>query len=342
MTKTEHNLYSLVMMIWRLAFTLCFTLFMGLSVSHAFYDVPETDPQADIINHLRDVGIMQGFADGNFYPSKTVSRAEALSIALRAGGIQVLNFSGETYFQDVDPNVWYAPVISRAVETNVLSDNYENFRPEQAVTKAEFLSFLFRATKAPLNQYANQRDVADDIPNGEWFTPAFAYAKRFQIAHLPTDNLYYPQKRLNRREVAMMSYRQLRLFHGSENTAQVIELEAAIKQFLSLIKENRYEEAEVHIHTLTVLSDKLARTKNDQNSVGARAISESINHLGDSFRAFRYGQNLSAISSLHLALKQAVRAETKSEAMAPFAQDLSKLIHETLVSISEPRFAQAK
>ncbi len=328
------------MMFWRVAFTFCFMILMGVSVSHAFGDIVETDPQYDVFTHLRDIGVMHGFSDGNFYPGKNVSRAEALTIALRTGGFKFGNYNGETYYSDVNPNAWYAPVVSQAYQMGFLSKKNATFRPDEAVNKAEFLTFLFKATKVPLEQYQNNREIALDIPNNEWFAPSFAYAKRFQIAHLPTDKLYRPAKSLTRREVGMMTHRTLRLIHGSESTSQVVELEGAIKQFLALLREERYTEAEAHIHTLNQISDKLVRTKANQDTIAARAISDSIEHLGDSFRAFRYGKNLKAISSLHLALKQAQRAEMKSEAMAPFANDLTILIHQILLSLTQPQLAQ--
>ena len=328
------------MMFWRLALSFVFILFWGLSDTNAYADITTSDPNKHTFEHLRDVGVMHGFGDGNFYPDRFVSRAEALAIAMRLGYIPVGEFSGETYFSDVDPNLWYAPVVSRAAKTGLISTAKGVFRPEQAVSKAEFLAFLFWATDAPLDRYKNARNIATDIPNGEWLTPMFAYAKQFQIAHLPTDNLYHPTKALTRREVAVMTHRQSRLFHGTETTAQIVELQAAIQQFLAFIKESRYEEAEFHLHTLTTLSDQISRTRNNQDSVATRALSQSMSHLTNSFRSFRYGKNLSAISSLHLALKQAQRAEAKSEAIAPFAQDLSKLIHETLASLAGPKLAQ--
>ena len=326
-------------MIWRSLVAFCFLVVLGLNISHAFYDVLETDAHKPVFDHLRDVGVMKGFDDGNFYTEKNVSRAEALTIAMRAGKRLTGNFSGQTYFGDVNPNAWYAPVISQAVATGIVMADKDQFRPDQAVTKAEFLAFLFRSTRAPLQKYNKDREIAADIPNGQWFTEVFAYAKHFQIAHLPPSNFYYPEKFLTRREVAVMTYRQLRLMHGSEATGQVIELQAAISQFVGLIREERYEEAEFHLYNLITLSDKLIRTKNNQDSIAANALSQSMQHLSDSFRAFKYGKNLNAISSLHLALKQAERAGEKSEAMAPFANDLQLLIHQTLSSLTEPKFA---
>ncbi len=322
--------------------TLFFALPLTLtSTTHAFNDLGASDPHYSFLKHLDDVNVMNAYADGNFYPESIVNRAEALTIALRAGGIVIpQDFGGDTYYEDVDPNQWYAPVVARAVDTGILRSNGQFFRPEEAITKSEFLAFLFRATVVDLKPYLASRNIASDIPNESWMTPYFAYAKRFQIAELPSDNLYRPKKALSRREVGLLSYRQLRLFHGGSQTQMVVELQASIKQFLSLVAEGKTEEAEFHVHHIMKLNDKIMRTKNNQDAVAALSISRSMEHLSNSLRKFRYGNNLAAIESLHLALKQAQRAEEKSTAMAPFAKELSQLIGETLISFVEPDFKQ--
>ncbi len=319
-----------------------FCLLIGISSiaffvnTEAFYDVGETDPHLSTFNHLRDVGIMKGSADGNFYPEKLMTRAEALTVALRSGGISIPQYSGEIHFNDVDPNAWYASTVARAVETNVIRPGYTNFRPEQAVSKAEFLTFLFRATLTDLKPHYSSRNVASDIPNDSWMVPYFDYAKRYQIAHLPADDLYRPAKALSKREVALMTYRQLKLFHGNDETKLLVELNAAINQFLELIRNGKNEEAEFQVHRLLQLNEKIARTRNSSDAVAALAISRSMEHLSESFRYFRYGNNLRGIENLHLALKQARRAQEKSVAMEGFAQELANIISESLITYTQP------
>ncbi len=305
----------------------------------AFNDIPDSDINFPVFSHLNDVGIMRADALQNIYPNRGITRAEALTVALRAGNIKIpKSFSGNTYFQDVDPNTWYAQIVARAVDVRILHPSYAHFRPNQTVTKAEFLAFLFRSTRVNLAPFAPVRNVANDIPNDSWMKQNFAYAKKYQIAYLPTDNLYRPSKKLTRREVAVMTYRQLKLFHGGRSASQLMELQAEIQQFLELVKNNQEEEAETHMHNILRINEKLMRTKNSQDAVAALALSRSMEHFTESLRYFRYGKNLKAIENLHLAIKQAKKAEAKSIAMAPFAKDLSEMIGETLMAFAEPNY----
>jgi len=321
----------------RLFLLTCLLGLLGLSqTSLAFTDVSPDDSSYAIFAHLNDVNIMNS-RNGAFQPDLMVTRAEALTVSLRAGGISVpANFDGTMHFADVDPNQWYAPVVNRAVETKVLSVNATNFRPDELVDKAEFLTMLFRASQVNLTPFYSARNVANDIPNDSWMQPYFAYAKRYQIAHLPADGYYLPSKNLTRREVALMTYRQLRVFHGSTETKLLVELQGSIQQFLELIRHGNTAEAEFQVHSIMSLNDKIMRSHNNEDAVAAMSISRSMEHLSDSLRYFKYGKNLRGISELHLALKQAERAETKSVNMAPFANELAQIIGESLQAYTEP------
>lgn len=302
----------------------------------AFTDIPATDPNYSIFTHLDEVNIMHD-RSGAFLPDTNVTRAEALTVALRAGGISIpLDFDGTTNYADVDPNMWYAPAVARAVEIKVLKARTGNFRPNQVVSKAEFLTLLFRATQVDLRPFYGSRNIAQDIPNDSWMMPFFAYAKRYQIAHLPADGYYLPQKTLTRREVALMTYRQLRVFHGSDETKLLVELKGSINQFLELIRHGKTAEAEFEVYNIMQINDKILRTRNSEDAVATLAISRSMEHLSDSLRQFKYGKNLKGISELHLALKQAERAEAKSPAMAPFAKELTQIISESLMAYTQP------
>lgn len=316
--------------------SLLLTSLLAVNPAEAFTDVPATDLNYSIFAHLDEVNVMNA-RGGAFLPEQLMTRAEALTTALRAGGISVpATFDGTTHYADVDPNQWYAPVVARAVEVGVLKARNQSFRPDQVVGKAEFLTMLFRAGQVDLRPFYSARNVSADIPNDSWMMPFFAYAKRYQIAHLPADNYYLPQKALTRREVALMTYRQLRVFHGSDETKLLVELQGSIQQFLELIRNGKTEEAEFQVHNIIELNDRIARTHNNQDAVAALAISRSMGHLSDSLRYFKYGKNLRGIAELHLALKQAERAEQKSVAMAPFAKELASIIGESLLAYTQP------
>ncbi len=299
---------------------------------NAFNDVSEADPQYEIFKHLNEVGVMTSYGDGNFYPEKIITRAEAIAIALRAGQkIPSGEYGGGVTFSDVDPNEWYAPFIYHAANIGAISKKGGAFRPNEAVSKAEFLAFLFRLTRVNFDKYYTRtKNIAKDIPADAWYAPHFAHAKKYQIANLPVDGFYKPNETLTRRRAAMMTYRQLKIFHGDEVSKDFVELNAQISQFLNLLKSGQHEDAELYLQRILELTDSLALTKNDQDAVAMDAISKSMKHFSKSLRAFKFNQNLTAIEQLNLADKQARRASEKSESVAEFSRELIILIDDTL------------
>ncbi len=319
-------------------------IFLPTLSTQAFLDISPNDPQREVFMHLKDIGIMNVFPDGNFLPERQVSRAEALVIALRAGDIAIGESDGITAFEDVDPSAWYGPVIKRAIKINIISTKDKtNFRPQALASKAEFLAFLFRSTQVNFSPYFGRtKNIATDIPEDSWFAPHFAYAKRFQIAHLPPDQLYRPHKTLSRREVALMTFRQRKILYGDTVTKIFVELQAEIEQFITLLRAGKPEMAEMHLQDITELTERLTHVRNNKDAVAASAISRSLNHFADGLRALKFKQNLYALESLHLASKQANRAIEKSENIAPFARELSNLINETLESFTNPQYSRIR
>jgi len=68
----------------------------------------------------KELGIVQGYADGSFHPNQTVNRAEALKILLAASGLSVPASSGSS-FSDVSKAAWYAKYVEFAKASGIVS-----------------------------------------------------------------------------------------------------------------------------------------------------------------------------------------------------------------------------
>jgi uncharacterized protein YkwD len=80
---------------------------------HHFPDVPRTSPHADAINRLAEAGVVGGFADGTFGPTRTVTRAH-LSRFLAEG------FEHRTGTSRPDPStVWFRDIEGHALERTI-------------------------------------------------------------------------------------------------------------------------------------------------------------------------------------------------------------------------------
>jgi len=339
LTKLEQKIHSNQMKnrVKIRIFSAIFAVFL-INSSNAFFDIRADDPDAEIFSHLREIGVMNGFSDGNFYPERALTRAEAVAVALKAGGKIISTPPSPAPFADVDPSAWYASAVAHAVKIGVISKNNQNFRPSAPVSKAEFLAFLFRATKVDFRQYFTRtKNIALDVPPDAWFAPHLAHAKKFQIAHLPADNFYRPNEILTRRRAAVMTFRQLKWFGGTATDRNFLELNAQITQFLEKLRAGKSETAEFHLRRITELTTKIAQTKNDENAVALAAISRSMKHFSQALRAFKFGKTLTALENLHLAERHARRAQNRSTRASGFATDLLTLVEETLTHFTQPQ-----
>ncbi|QKS72389.1 S-layer homology domain-containing protein [Paenalkalicoccus suaedae] len=107
-----------------------------------FIDVtPETQLYANIAA-VAETGIMGGFSDGSFAPAGTLTRAELATILVRA---YQLSGSGNVPFPDVASTHWAYQNIG-IMNANNLVGGYSDgtYRPNIAVTRAEFATFLNR------------------------------------------------------------------------------------------------------------------------------------------------------------------------------------------------------
>jgi hypothetical protein len=301
------------------------------NTTSAFSDVSADDPNRPIYQHLQDVNIMSPLPSGNFSPDTLISKSQALVFALRAGGISIpADFDTTTLPRDIDPNQWYAAAIARAQTLKIISKK-EFFVPNSAVTKAEFLAFTFRAAQIRTYRQWNDKDlIAKDVPADAWFAPDFWYAKKYHIAHTNQENNYVPFDSVNRQQAAIILYRHLRIWHGDESVKLFALLQGEMQTFMTKLKANEEEAAMIHLQEIRKLSRKIATVKNDKNAIAAKHLSKSFDNLVLSLRSFRYGKKLRALEYINLSIKYADKAANKSDTIKPIADEMQKIIAETL------------
>jgi len=108
---------------------------------NSFYDVSNDSPYYEAILKVSQAGIFEG-TSGYFYPDQQLTRAQMAKILVIAFNLQV---GGESTFQDVPKTHWGYSYIA-ALESYGLAfgeDGY--YKPEEPVTRAEFVAFMYRA-----------------------------------------------------------------------------------------------------------------------------------------------------------------------------------------------------
>ena len=132
-----------------------------------FADVYEDDWFAGCVVEAKDAGWMKGYGDGStFGPNDPLTRAQAVVTLARVAGADLSSPYG-----DVSASPYYYEAVEWAKESGVASGDIEDFRPDDAATRAEFSTFLWRMQGEP-----DADALADYEGAAEWAEPALAWA----------------------------------------------------------------------------------------------------------------------------------------------------------------------
>lgn len=133
-----------------------------------FTDLPASQPDYAYIKFLTENNIVNGFADGSFRPDKSISRAEMVTLLVKAQQLSDEIKPGQAGYSDVMPNYWAYKYIAAASNAG-LAKGYADgaFRPEAPVSRAEACAFILRLTSESLPVVAVPGPIKD-VPAGYW------------------------------------------------------------------------------------------------------------------------------------------------------------------------------
>lgn len=120
-------------------------LICSAQAGSVFPDVDDNADYAEAVKVLNNMGIMVGDDQGNFNPSKTITRAEMAAIVCRMLGCTD-GLTNSDVFSDVPINHWANAYIGRASEFGIVS-GYGNgqFGPSDIVTYDQAVTMIVRA-----------------------------------------------------------------------------------------------------------------------------------------------------------------------------------------------------
>jgi hypothetical protein len=151
-----------------------FTMFASAAT---YTDVSSDSEYFNAVTLLSDLGIVTGYTDGTYGPDQTITRAEACALVARmlTGKTDVAEYQGASNFTDVAKSYWGESAIGYCVVNNiVVGDGDGKFRPDDAVTQAEFVTMVTRGlgyetASAPLTypygyiSAAQDNGILDDV-----------------------------------------------------------------------------------------------------------------------------------------------------------------------------------
>lgn len=149
------------------------TVVLDLSAGYCstpFYDVDSGwDWAKPSVEFLRYAGVTNGYSDGSFRPSRSISRGEFTLMVCRAFGFDT---SGKvSSFPDVAAGSPYAGAVATAKNMGIVEGSGGAFRPNSPITRQSAMTIICRAMKAAgervpptvstyLNRYSDQAQIA--------------------------------------------------------------------------------------------------------------------------------------------------------------------------------------
>lgn len=126
-----------------------------------FRDVPTDAYYYEAVKWAQKKGITGGIGDGLFGPNQPCTRAQIVTFLWRAAGSPVVNYAMD--LADVSGDAYYAEAVRWALSQGITTGTADGqFAPDATCTRAQGMTFLFRASKASADGAPAFSDVAAD------------------------------------------------------------------------------------------------------------------------------------------------------------------------------------
>ncbi len=151
------------------------------------------EQQISLLETVKHIKYMDG-DNGNFYPDKALTRAEACQILYTL--LKQKQIPQKT-FTDVSENDWYANAVCTLATMGLVEGYGEDFQPQKEMTRAEFLAILNR-----IYPYDGTIQTFADVPGEHWAAQAISNA--VEKGWIYGEGNIYPDNTIKRQEVAVI------------------------------------------------------------------------------------------------------------------------------------------
>lgn len=166
------------------------------------------------VEFLRSAAITNGYSDGSFRPSRSISRGEFTLMVCRAFGFDTT--AAATNFPDVPASSPYAGAVATARSMGIVEGNGGRFQPNSPITRQSAMTIICRAMKAAgkevpsggtsnLNAYSDQAQIASHARS------SVAALVNLGVVQGNSSMQINPRKSISRAEMAVILHRVLTL-----------------------------------------------------------------------------------------------------------------------------------
>ena len=189
-----------------------FTMPAGkVEINAAFVKEVETSPFSDVstsayyydaVKWAQEKGITGGIGNGLFGPNQPCTRAQIVTFLWRAAGSP--EPKSMSSFSDVSADSYYAKAVAWAVENGITTGTGDGkFSPDATCTRAQSVTFLFRAIGKLVDSKAEFSDVLTD----SYYANAVAWAVENGVTNGIGNGLFGPDNSCTRAQIVTFLYR---------------------------------------------------------------------------------------------------------------------------------------
>ena len=189
-----------------------FTMPAGkVEINAAFVKEVETSPFSDVstsayyyeaVKWAQEKGITGGVGNGLFGPNQPCTRAQIVTFLWRAAGSP--EPKAMSSFADVSTDAYYAKAVAWAVENGITTGTGDGkFSPDATCTRAQSVTFLFRAIGKLVDSKAEFSDVLTD----SYYANAVAWAVENGVTNGIGDGLFGPDNSCTRAQIVTFLFR---------------------------------------------------------------------------------------------------------------------------------------
>ena len=182
-----------------------------VEINAAFVKEVETSPFSDVstsayyyeaVKWAQEKGITGGIGNGLFGPNQPCTRAQIVTFLWRAAGSP--EPKAMSSFADVSTDAYYAKAVAWAVENGITTGTGDGkFSPGATCTRAQSVTFLFRAIGKLVDSKAEFSDVLTD----SYYANAVAWAVENGVTNGIGNGLFGPDNSCTRAQIVTFLYR---------------------------------------------------------------------------------------------------------------------------------------
>ena len=167
-----------------------------------FADVPTDAYYYEAVKWAQEKGITGGIGNGLFGPNQSCTRAQIVTFLWRAAGSP--EPKAMSSFADVSTDAYYAKAVAWAVENGITTGTGDGkFSPDATCTRAQSVTFLFRAIGKLVDSKAEFSDVLTD----SYYANAVAWAVENGVTNGIGDGLFGPDNSCTRAQIVTFLFR---------------------------------------------------------------------------------------------------------------------------------------